>query len=78
MTEGCKVIAEVKNGKMVLSACNAGLDDIATISGFIQDFVSYEAYKSGVDIESIKDSMLDIHLSAMQTFQERIINERRK
>lgn len=78
MTEGCKVIAEVRNGKVVLSACNAGLDDIATISGFLQNFVSYEAYIRGADIESIKDSMLDIHLSAMQAFQERIISERRK
>lgn len=42
------------------------------MSGFLQVFIGTEGMKRGLDMDEVKNNMLDIHLAAMETIEEQI------
>ncbi len=45
---------------------------LAQIAGFLQVFVGMEGLKRGLDMDDVKNNMLDIHLAAMETLEEQL------
>lgn len=66
----CKLVISVLNGKVDIAAENVSQVDLAEICGVLQVFVGQEAIKRGMNIEDVKDNMLDLHLAAMETLKE--------
>ena len=47
-------------------------EELAQIAGFLQVFVGMEGLKRGLDMDDVKNNMLDIHLAAMETLEEQL------
>ena len=48
------------------------VEELAQIAGFLQVFVGMEGLKRGLDMDDVKNNMLDIHLAAMETLEEQL------
>ena len=59
----CKLIVTVRDDKVNFEA---------QIAGFLQVFVGMEGLKRGLDMDDVKNNMLDIHLAAMETLEEQL------
>lgn len=68
--DDCKLIVTVRDDVAQFEGVDVSIEDIARISGFLQVFVATEALKNGLDMDDVKDNMLDIHLAAMKTVEE--------
>jgi hypothetical protein len=51
---------------------NISIEELAAVSGFLQVFIGTEGMKRGLDMDEVKNNMLDIHLAAMETIEEQI------
>lgn len=76
--QDCKLIMEVKKGKVLFQAEHVDMVELATMCGALELLMGVEAFKRGKDLEDVKTHMLDIHLAAMQALTEQVILERRE
>lgn len=74
--KNCRLILEVKDGKVLTQAEFADMVDLATMCGALQLLMGLEAVSRGNSLEDVKDNMLDIHLAAMETLTDQVIKER--
>ena len=65
----CKVIIEVKDEVIRIEGASISVEELASISGFLQVFVGQEGLGRGLDIDEVKNKMLDIHLAAMEILE---------
>lgn len=66
----CRVVITVSNDVVNIEGEDISVEELATLSGFLQVFVGTEGLKRGLDIDDVKDNMLDIHFAAMETVGE--------
>lgn len=70
----CRLVMVVRDDKVNIEGREASIEDLAQMSGFLQVFVGLEGLKRGLDMEDVKDNMLDIHLAAMEALEGMIKN----
>lgn len=68
----CKLIVTVRNDKVNFEGQNISVEELAQITGFLQVFVGMEGLKRGLDMDDVKNNMLDIHLASMETLEEQL------
>lgn len=62
----CSLTLTVRNEKVSMNAQGVGVKELAELSGILQIMAGESAMAKGVDIDTVKDNMLDIHLAAMR------------
>ena len=62
----------VRNDKVNFEGQNISVEELAQITGFLQVFVGMEGLKRGLDMDDVKNNMLDIHLASMETLEEQL------
>ena len=70
--QDCKLIVTVRNDKVNFEGQNISVEELAQITGFLQVFVGMEGLKRGLDMDDVKNNMLDIHLASMETLEEQL------
>ncbi len=68
--QDCKLIVTVRDNKVNFQGQEISMEELAQIAGFLQVFVGTEGLKRGLDLDDVKNNMLDIHLAAMDTIEE--------
>lgn len=68
----CKLIVTVVDDVVNMDGVDISVEDLAYLAGFLQVFVGIEGLKRGLDMDDVKNNMLDIHLSAMETIEEQL------
>lgn len=68
--EDCRIMIEVRKGKIDIKADGAGWLELATICGYLENMTGLYALKCGKDLEEVKSSMLDLHLAAMEDMEK--------
>lgn len=68
----CKLIVIVRDDKVNFEGQDISVEELAQIAGFLQVFVGMEGLKRGLDMDDVKNNMLDIHLAAMETLKEQL------
>lgn len=68
----CKLIVTVVDDVVNMDGVDISIEDLAYLAGFLQVFVGVEGLKRGLDMDDVKNNMLDIHLSAMETIEEQL------
>ena len=68
----CKLIVTVRDDKVNFEGQDISVEELAQIAGFLQVFVGMEGLKRGLDMDDVKNNMLDIHLAAMETLEEQL------
>lgn len=68
----CKLIVTVVDDVVNMDGVDISVEELAQIAGFIQVFVGIEGLKRGLDMDDVKNNMLDIHLAAMETIEEQL------
>ena len=66
----CKLIVTVRDDKVNFEGQDISVEELAQIAGFLQVFVGMEGLKRGLDMDDVKNNMLDIHLAAMEPQEE--------
>lgn len=68
----CRLVITVSDDVVNFEGQNISIEELAAVSGFLQVFVGTEGLKRGLDMDEVKNNMLDIHLAAMETIEEQI------
>ena len=68
----CKLIVTVRDDKVNFEGQDISVEELAQIAGFLQVFVGMEGLKRGLDMDDVKNNMLDIHLAAKETLAEQL------
>lgn len=77
--EKVKLTMEItEDGRIDIQCENMSMTELVTFAGVLQEFAGLEAVKRGKTIEDVKDYMLDVHLTAMQSLAEKIVRERKE
>lgn len=76
MEKESRLLIVLKEGKVEFQAENTDMVELATMCGALEQLMGVEAIRRGKSLDDVKDSMLDIHLVAMQTLTEQIIREK--
>lgn len=67
--EDCRLTMTVRDDKINFEGQNASMETLAQMAGFLQVFVAVEGLKRGLEVDDVKDNMLDIHLAAMEAME---------
>ena len=70
--QDCELTIMVRDDRVNFEGQNISVEKLAQIAGFLQVFVGMEGLKRGLDVDDVKNNMLDIHLAAMETIEEQI------
>ena len=76
LVNDCKLLLQVKSGKVLIQAEQCGMVELATMCGALEQLMGMEAINRGMDLEDVRTNMLDIHLAAMEALASQIIKER--
>ena len=68
----CRLVITVSDDVVSFEGQNISIEELAAVSGFLQVFIGTEGMKRGLDMDAVKNNMLDIHLAAMETIEEQI------
>ena len=68
----CKLIVIVRDDKVNFEGQDISVEELAQIAGFLQVFVGMEGLKRGLDMDDVKNNMLDIHLASMDKLEEQL------
>lgn len=68
----CSLVIKVSNDVVRFEGQNISIEELAAVSGFLQVFIGTEGLKRGLDMDEVKNNMLDIHLAAMETIEEQL------
>lgn len=74
----CKLVVSVKHDIVSFEGQDISMEELAAMAGFLQVFLGTEALKRGLDMEDVKDNMLDIHLAAMEELTEQAVRGRKE
>lgn len=69
----CRLVITVSDDVVSFEGQNISIEELAAVSGFLQVFIGTEGMKRGLDMDEVKNNMLDIHLAAMETIEEQIL-----
>lgn len=62
----CRLVITVSDDVVSFEGQNISIEELAAVSGFLQVFIGTEGMKRGLDMDEVKNNMLDIHLAAMR------------
>lgn len=68
----CKLTMSVRDDVVNFEGESISVEELAGLAGFLQVFVGTEGLKRGLDMDDVKNNMLDIHLAAMDTIEEQL------
>ena len=68
----CRLVITVSDDVVSFEGQNISIEELAAVSGFLQVFIGTEGLKRGLDMDEVKNNMLDIHLAAMETLEEQL------
>lgn len=68
----CRLTITVKNDDIRCKMENVSVVELATLSGYLQILVGQAAIARGMDIEDIKNNLLDIYLESMNSLEEQL------
>lgn len=68
----CRLVITVSDDVVSFEGQDISIEELAAVSGFLQVFIGTEGMKRGLDMDEVKNNMLDIHLAAMETIEEQI------
>lgn len=68
----CRLVITVSDDVVSFEGQNISIEELAAVSGFLQVFIGTEGLKRGLDMDEVKNNMLDIHLAAMETIEEQV------
>ena len=68
----CKLVVTVVDDVVNMDGVDISVEELAYLAGFLQVFVGVEGLKRGLDMDDVKNNMLDIHLAAMETIEEQL------
>lgn len=68
----CRLVIMVSDDVVSFEGQNISIEELAAVSGSLQVFIGTEGLKRGLDMDDVKNNMLDIHLAAMETIEEQI------
>ena len=68
----CRLVITVSDDVVSFEGQNISIEELAAVSGLLQVFIGTEGMKRGLDMDEVKNNMLDIHLAAMETIEEQI------
>lgn len=68
----CRLVITVSDDVVSFEGQNISIEELAAVSGFLQVFIGTEGMKRGLDMDEVKNNMLDIHLAAMETLEEQL------
>ena len=73
-----KLVMELDgNGDVHITPHGVSLENLVLLSGTLQQYAGMAALSRGVDVEMIRDHMLDVHLAAMDALTEEAIRRSR-
>lgn len=70
--QDCKLIVTVRNDKVNFEGQDISVEELAQMAGLLQVFVGMEGLRRGLDMDDVKNNMLDIYLAAMETLGEQL------
>ena len=70
--QDCSLLITVRNDQLHFEGQDVSLEGLAHMGGFLQVFAGRESIQRGMDMDDIKDHMLDIHLAAMEAVEARM------
>lgn len=65
----CSLIIKVVDGVIQFDGDQIGIEGLAVIVGYLQILIGRESLKNRIDIEDIKNNLLDIHLAAIAVIE---------
>lgn len=68
----CDLTIMVRDDVMKIEGHGFSIEELAKMAGFLQVIVGLEGLKRGLDMDDVKNNMLDIHLAAMETLEENV------
>lgn len=68
--EDCRLELTVKDGKVGLKGENLSLVELVGLCGVLQVIAGTDALKRGMDLDTVKNNMLDVHLEAMRRLDD--------
>lgn len=73
-----KLVVEIAgDGDVHITQHGVSMENLVYISGVLQQYTGLEVLRRGVDLDVIKDHMLDVHLAAMDALTEEAIRRSR-
>lgn len=66
----CMLTITVRGDEVNFDGRDISIEELAQIAGFLQVFVGREGLKHGLDMDDVKNNLLDIHLAAMEALEE--------
>lgn len=68
----CRLTITVKNDDIRCKMENVSVVELVALSGYLQILVGQAAIARGMDIEDIKNNLLDIYLESMNSLEEQL------
>lgn len=68
--EDCRVVLTVKDGKVSMEGGRISMVGLTGLCGVLQVLTGTRALALGMDLDDVKDNMLDVHLAAMRAVEE--------
>ena len=68
----CRLTITVKNEDIRCKMENVSVVELAALSGYLQILVGQAAIARGMDMEDIKNNLLDIYLESMNSLEEQL------
>lgn len=62
----CRLVLKVRDENVKMESDGVSVVELAELSGILQILAAEAAISKGVDIEEVRNNMLDIHLAAME------------
>lgn len=73
-----KLVMEIDGNRDVhITPHGVSMENLVFLAGTIQHYAGCEALSRGVDLDTIKDHMLDVHFAAMDALTEEAIRRSR-
>ncbi len=72
--QDCKLIIRLRNDAITFEAENLTMVELAEMCGSLQVFMGMEGLKRGLDMDDVKDNMLDLHLASMEDIETKVRN----
>lgn len=68
--QDCRLVLTVKDGKVGVQGESLSLVELVGLCGVLQVIAGTDAMNRGMDIDSVKNNMLDVHLEAMRRLDD--------
>ena len=68
----CRLTITVKNDDIRCKMENVSVVELVALSGYLQILVGQAAIARGMDMEDIKNNLLDIYLESMNSLEEQL------